>query len=115
MFLYKSEKIKIQNLHNSLKKRVALSTSNVDWNLGKEFTKTLTSDWTITESNLPTGTNTDCIIIYVTGEHSITTPSYWSKHGSGSYDGTKINMFVIDSLNGNSSSEDIKYSIISAV
>ena len=97
------------------KSRIVLSTDNIDWSLGKEFTKTLTANWTITETNLPTGTDTDCIIIYVTGAFTITPPAYWKKHGTGAYDGTKVNMYVIDCLNGTSASEDVKYAIIPAV
>ena len=104
-----------ENLGDELKKRIVLSTSNIDWSLGIEFTKTLAAAWTITESNLPTGTDTGCIVIYVTGEYAITPPAYWKKHGTGAYDGTKINLFVIDCLNGTSASEDVKYIIIPAV
>mgnify|MGYP003656796382 FL=1 len=104
-----------ENLGDELKKRIVLSTSNIDWSLGIEFTKTLAAAWTITESNLPTGTDTGCIVLYITGEYAITTPAYWKKHGTGAYDGTKINLFVIDCLNGTSASEDVKYAIIPAV
>ena len=98
-----------------LKSRIVVAAADIDWSLGIEFTKTLTAAITLTDSNLPTGTDTKCIVLYITGEYAITTPSYWKKHGTGAYDGTKINLFVIDCLNGTSASEDVKYAIIPAV
>ena len=110
-----SDVVDLDNLANEQKARVVLSTANIDWSLGTDFTKTLAANWTITETNLPTGTDTKCIVVYVTGAFTITPPAYWKKHGTGAYDGAKINMFVIDCLNGTGASEDVKYTIIPAV
>ena len=110
-----SDVVDLDNLAVDLKSRIVVAAADIDWSLGIEFTKTLTAAITLTDSNLPTGTETKCIVLYITGEYAITPPAYWKKHGTGAYDGTKINMFVIDCLNGTSASEDVKYAIIPAV
>jgi hypothetical protein len=106
-----SDVVDLDNLAVDLKSRVVVAAADIDWNLGVEFTRTLTAAITLTDSNLPTGTDTKCIVLHITGEFAITPPAYWVNKG-GTYDGTVSNMFVIDCLNGTGASEIVNYIII---
>nr|WP_315245165.1 hypothetical protein [uncultured Flavobacterium sp.] len=59
---------------------------------------TLTGATTFTESNLPAAGKTKVISIYVSGNYSLTYPSGWTSHISGSYSTTKLNQIVVEYL-----------------
>ena len=92
-------------------KRVALQGNELDWSRAVEYVKTLTQNETLTDINLPTGTETGFLIIHLTGDFALTLPDYW-QHKGGIYDGTKWNMILADCLNGNSGSEKVNYTIL---
>jgi len=109
-----SDVVDLDNLAVDLKSRVVIAASAIDWSLGSEFTKTLAANLTITDSNLPTGTDTKCIAAHLTGEFTVAVPAYWVNKG-GTYEGAKSNMYVIDCLNGTTASEVVNYIIVTDV
>ncbi len=84
---------------------------SVDWNAGDVWDLTLTGATTITDTNLPSGTNTKVIEFLVTGSFGLTLPAYWTAlPSSQAYDGAKLNHIVVSCINGTTSSEKIYYS-----
>ena len=83
----------------------------VDWNAGDVWQLTLTGATTITDTNLPSGTNTKVIEFLITGAFAWTPPAYWVElPSSQAYDGAKQNHVVISCINGTGSSELVYYS-----
>lgn len=71
----------------------------LDWKLYTVWRLTMTADTQIAEVNLPQGPDLDRVgAMYITGDFNLTLPSYWVQYGGGTYDGTKWNLYVIDSL-----------------
>lgn len=102
----------LAELKDELKKRVDMAGSNViDWSAGDTFIKVLTAPTTISDTNLPQGTDTKEISIHVSGDQPLTVPSYWVWKG-GIYVGTKSNQIVVELINGNVGSEFATYTII---
>ena len=67
----------------------------IDWS--KETHRlTLTAASTFTESNLPSASKTKVLSLYVDGNFTLTFPTAWSTNIKGSYDGTKLNLIVIE-------------------
>lgn len=91
--------------------RTVLSGTAIDWSTDTDtYTKTLTANTTLTDVNLPTGTNTRTIVLSIDGAFTLTVPSYW-KYKGGVYSTTKINQIVMQCVNGNSGSERVNYVI----
>ena len=87
---------------------VVYSGNNLDWSIGYGFSRiTVTGITTITFSNL---VNYKTISGEITGNFTITLPSYCNKI-SGTYDGTKINLFQFFCANNASGSESVWYTI----
>ena len=83
----------------------------VDWNAGDVWDLTLTGATTITDTNLPSGTNTKVIEKKITGSFALILPLYWTAlPSSQAYDGTKINHIVVTCINGTPGSEIVYYS-----
>ena len=100
------------NLKDEEKGRVTMSADAIDWDLGISFKHpTLTGALTLTDSNLPQGTDTKTISLELDGDFAITFPTYWVDKG-GTYDGTVMNRIIIDCVNGTSASEEVYYQII---
>jgi len=72
--------------------------------LGNDWKLTLTGITTITESNLPTGTDTLEFTMKVTGNFGLTVPAYWDLLGD-TYDGTKWNFFAVQIHKGDTTQE----------
>ncbi|SEH05269.1 hypothetical protein [Candidatus Venteria ishoeyi] len=92
--------------------RVDMGTSNaIDWSgtNGTFLRDTLTGNVTLTDSNLPQGTDTKPITLYVNpSTFSISVPSYW-EFMSGTAEASVVNEFTIECINGNSGSELVRY------
>lgn len=88
-----------------------VTTYDLNWNNGV-FVLTLTGDTTLSDINLPTGTNTKVIEMIVTGDFALTLPAYWTARPSNdSYVGTGENHFAVSCINGNSGTEKVIYSL----
>ena len=84
----------------------------LDWELFKVFEYTLTGNATLSDLNLPTGTETKVIELIIEGDFTLTLPSYWEALPSNdTYDGTKRNHLVVSCIVGTTSSEDVIYSL----
>jgi hypothetical protein len=91
--------------------RTVLTGSAIDWSTDTDtYTKTLTANTTLTDSNLPQGTNTKTIVLSIDGAFTLTVPAYWKLKG-GAYSATKVNQIVLQCVNGNAGSERINYVI----
>lgn len=92
--------------------RVDMGTTNIiDWSgtNGTFLRDTLTSNITLSDTNLPQGTDTKPITLYVNpSTFSITPPAYWEFMG-GMPKPSVINEFTIECVNGNSGSELVYY------
>lgn len=73
----------------------------LDWNDYKVFDITLSGDSTLADSNLPNGIYSKVIEIIITGDHSLTLPTYWKPFPNNDpYDGTKLNHIVVTCIDG---------------
>ena len=91
--------------------RTVLSGTAIDWSTDTDvYTKTLTANTTLTDSNLPSGTNTRTITLSIDGAFAITFPAYY-KHKGGTYNTAKVNQIVLQCVNGNGGSERVNYII----
>ncbi len=81
-------------------------TYNLDHDAGTDWLLTLTGDTTLTETNLPTGTNTTEFVIYLTGEYAFTPPATWTVIGD-TYNGAIWNLLAVHVMNGTNGSENI--------
>lgn len=91
--------------------RTVLSGTAIDWGTDTDtYTKTLTANTTLTDVNLPTGTNTRTIVLSIDGAFTLTVPAYWKNKG-GVYSATKVNQIVLQCVNGNLGSERVNYVI----
>lgn len=79
---------------------------NLDHFEASDWKLTLTADTTLTESNLPTGTETIEFTIKITGNFALTLPAYWTSVGD-AYDGTVWNFIAFQVHNGNPGSEEV--------
>lgn len=97
-------------LHNSLKAINAMAGVAIDWAAGTELTKTLTANTTFTESNL---TAQKVIVLWLTGNYSISWPAayYKKEKGSENYDGTVMNKVVMHCKNATAGSQEVWYYI----
>jgi hypothetical protein len=100
------------NFQDGVVSRVTMTADDIDWSLGNSFKRpTITGAITITDSNLPQGSDTKCISLEVDGDFAIIFPAYWVWKG-GKYDGLLMNRVIIDCINGNSGTEEVYYQII---
>lgn len=91
--------------------RVTILDYEIDWDLGTVFLPpTLTQATTLTEINLPQSTDTRKITMWLTGNFALTLPAYYTLV-SGAYDGTAINEFEIECIDGTLGSEIVYYKI----
>ena len=82
----------------------------LDWDSYKVFEFTLTGATTLTDLNLPTGTETKVIELVITGDFVLTLPAYWEALPSNdAYDGTVRNHIVVSCINGDTN--DVIYSL----
>lgn len=81
--------------------RISWTTTDINWDDERIRDKTLTGAETWTFSNLTSG---KVISVYVTGDYSITLPSYVTVI-SGTYDGTTTNLIVLHCIDDTSGSE----------
>jgi hypothetical protein len=88
-----------------------LSTYTIDWNTASVFDLTMLADTTFSFSNLPTGTDTKIITIYLTGNYTPTFPTEATEESGDTYDGTINNRVTIDCVNGNQGTEKIFFHI----
>ena len=65
----------------------------INWLVSSRFYITLTTNTELFDSNLPENPNTKKIKIKVSGDYTLTLPSYWDLI-SGSYDGSKDNLIT---------------------
>lgn len=94
-------------LSADLTSRNSVSASNVDWNVGGVFTKTLSGETTFTFSNLKLN---KVITLVLAGDFAITLPAYCKKI-SGSYSGAVSNYIQFHCTNEVSGSEEVWYTI----
>lgn len=84
----------------------------LNWSAYKVFELTLTGAATLTDSNLPTGTDTKVIELIVTGSYALTLPAYWTANpNNDTYDGAKDNHILVSCINGTGSSEKVIYTL----
>lgn len=89
-----------------------VTSKAIDWNAYSLFDFTMTGDTTLSDSNLPTGTNTKVIEMIITGDFVLTLPAYWeAEPGNDAYDGTVRNHLVVTCVKGDSGSEDVIYQL----
>ena len=99
-------------LKDELDARIIMAANEIDWNLGNSFKRpTLIADITITDANLPQGTDTKCISLELDGSFAITFPAYWIWK-DGLYNGSVMNRIIVDCINGNSGTQEVYYQII---
>jgi len=85
---------------------------SLDWEVYKVFEYTLTGNTTLSDLNLPTGTDTKVIELIIDGNYTLTLPAYWEAlPDNDTYDGTRRNHLVVSCINGTTSSEDVLYSL----
>ena len=84
----------------------------IDWNSKPVKTKTLTGNIVFTDANLPQGIDSGILELHITGNYSITFPSYWDVKGLGVYNGSVSNMIVVTCVDGTPASEIVKYQVI---
>lgn len=80
-------------------------TKGLNWNFAT-FDYTMTADTTFTDTNLPTGNNTETATFYLSGNFTPTFPSYWL-FGGGVYDGVGTYLLALECINGTSGSEKV--------
>ena len=81
-------------------------TYDLDHNAGTDWKLELTSDTTLTDSNMPNGTNTAEFTMKIKGESGLFLPSYWALVGD-DYDGSVWNFFAVQIHNGNVGEEEV--------
>ena len=85
-------------------------TYNIDWDAGDTFVLTVTGAVVISNTNLPTGTNTKVIEVEIKGNFAVTLPTTWiALPSTQAYSATKWNHYVVSCINGTTASENIKY------
>ena len=83
----------------------------LDWALGDTFlSPPITQALVLSDLNLPTGTRTGTIDLWVSGDYAITVTAYWELVG-GVYDVTKECQYVIECIIGDGGNEKVKYTI----
>lgn len=98
----------IAELKDELKGSITISASDINWVSGVGFPRlTLTGTTSLTFSNLSLYKT---ISGEITGNFTLTLPAYCNKI-SGTYDGTKINLFQFYCTNNVSGSESVWYTI----
>jgi len=86
--------------------------TNLDWADDDVIVYTLTGASTLTDINLPQGTNTDIKEFLVTGNFALTLPVAWTPlPNNDAYDGATDNHIIVSCINGNTGSEVIIYSL----
>ena len=105
-----SQSIGSAELKDELKKAdVALGTSTqVDWALGIQFSKTLTANTTLTFTNVLAGKS---ITLVVSGNYTLTLPSGFDADELADYDSSKTNYIQIYCANATAGSEEFLTSI----
>ena len=109
-----ADSIGLNEEKDELKGRVDMGTGTaINWSSGISFIHdALTTNITITDINLPSGTDTKTITIDVDFDtYSITFPTYYTSKG-GDVSTTGKTRIVIDCINGNSGSEEVYYTLI---
>jgi hypothetical protein len=105
---------KINAEFNVNKARVDMGVgTNIDWSLGVTYVHDqLTGNLTLTDANLPQGTDSKTITLDVDlNGFSLTFPAYYISKG-GDVSTTGKTRIVIDCVNGNNGSEEVYYSLI---
>lgn len=94
-------------LASDLVARSSVAASDIDWNAGGVFTKTMTGDTTFTFSNLRLN---KVVTLILTGDFTITLPSY-CKRIEGEYSGAVSNYIQFHCVNAASGSEEVWFVI----
>lgn len=85
---------------------------NIDWNAFKVFRYILNGNTTLSDINLPTGTDTKVIELIITGSFTLDFPSYWTAIvDNDTYDGTKQNHIVVSCIDGTNGNEMVYYTL----
>lgn len=66
--------------------------ATIDWDTAKHFTKTISGNTELFDSNLPVAPEFKEISLNITGDHILTLPTYWQALSAETYDGTKQNI-----------------------
>lgn len=90
-------------LDGDLVDRVVISAVNVDWSAGSIFTKTLTTNTTLTFSNYQLN---NIITLVITGDYAFGFPDTVNTI-SGTYDGTVSNYIALHCINATGGSEEV--------
>tara|TARA_R110000787_G_C13436008_1_gene445952 strand:+ start:4307 stop:4792 length:486 start_codon:yes stop_codon:yes gene_type:complete len=109
----KDDSISRDKLSNELKARVTADVSStyaIDRSLGVVFELTMTADTTFTDANLVSGTDTNDILILLSGNFVPTFPVYWElTPTSDPYKVTVRNFLTVSTINGDT--QDIIYQL----
>jgi hypothetical protein len=99
--------------HEIIGEKITASISgayNLDYNAASQWDLTLIGAATLQDLNLPTGTGTKVISLYITGDFSLALPTYWDPlPGNDEYAGTLTNRLMVEIRNGNPGSEKATY------
>jgi len=90
---------RMSSVYKRIDNPVVTGNYNIDWSIADTWKLTLTGNTTITQSNLPTGTNSKTITLYITGAFSLTFPVNWVVT-SGTYDGVGRKQIVVECIDG---------------
>lgn len=111
----KDDYVTLPKVGPNFKTRVTSNTSGsyaIDRNSGSIFELTMTAATTFSDSNLASGTNTEDIMIILSGNFVPTFPTYWEATPySDAYSGAKRNLINVVTVNGTTSSEDVIYQL----
>lgn len=72
------------------------TTKNIDWGSYETFVYTMTGATTFSDTNLPAAGFSKTITLHMTGNFAPTYPAGWSTYITGTYDGTVLNIIVVE-------------------
>jgi hypothetical protein len=99
--------VSYSKLATDLVSSVVISASDVDWSLGAVYTKTLTTDTTLTFSNYKLDKN---IVLVISGNYTLSLPTTTILLG-GIYYGSVLNYISLHCVDDTSSSEKVLVTI----
>lgn len=111
--VYHEGNLKEENISGTRRDETGVSgTVTIDWDAEKTVVIDTTNAITITDTNLPQGSNTKVMemLVKATG---FTVPAYWEQMpSSDSFDTTVRNHIMVTCINGNSGHEIVLYNIV---
>lgn len=91
-----TNKILIRPVDRVIENASVTGTYDLDYSLYEVWNLTLTGNTTLTESNLPaSGTNSKIIVLWVSGNYTLSYPAGWEDNITGEYAGTSNNLIVV--------------------